>query len=106
MMYNVAYFMLPPTKPAVAAGAERHLRRDRGHWIAHVLLRLLAMAATVQFVTAAATVTIEHGGLAGGWGDGESVAKLDGVVREMDGGLACDPGHGVGRRGRRRRVVD
>ena len=58
MMYNVAYFMLPPTKPAVAAGPGRHLRRDRGHRIAHVLLRLLAMAATVQFVTAAATVTM------------------------------------------------
>ena len=58
MMYNVAYFMLPPTKPAIGAGPGRHLRRDRGHWIAHALLRLLAMAATVQFVTAAATVTM------------------------------------------------
>ena len=57
MMYNVAYFMLPPTKPAVA-GPKRHLRRDGGHWITHVLLRLLAMAATVQFVAGAATVTM------------------------------------------------
>ena len=60
MMYNVAYFMLPPTKPAEAEPAvaepERHLRRDRGHLISHVLLRLLAMAATVQFVAGAATV--------------------------------------------------
>jgi hypothetical protein len=58
MMYNVAYFMLPPTKAAIADEPGRHLRRDRRHRIAHVLLRLLAMAATVQFVTAAATVTM------------------------------------------------
>src|SRR5690242_12520894 len=57
MMYNVAYFMLPPTKPPVA-GPKRHLPRDRWHLIAHVLLRLLAMAATVQFVAGAATVTM------------------------------------------------
>jgi hypothetical protein len=62
MMYNVAYFMLPPT---VAGGEsmmvrepEPHLRRDRGHQIAHALLRLLAIAATIQFVSAAATVTM------------------------------------------------
>jgi hypothetical protein len=62
MMYNVAYFMLPPTvagsEPAVIQGPVPHLRRDRGHQIAHALLRLLAMAATVQFVTAAATVAM------------------------------------------------
>jgi hypothetical protein len=62
MMYNVAYFMLPPTvagsEPAVIQGPVPHLRRDRGHQITHVLLRLLAMAATVQFVSAAATVTM------------------------------------------------
>jgi hypothetical protein len=57
MMYNVAYFMLPPTA-AIADGPGGHLRRDRGHHLAHILLRLLAMAATVQFVTAAATVTM------------------------------------------------
>jgi uncharacterized membrane protein len=62
MMYNVAYFMLPSTvaggEPAVLDEPVPHLRRDRGHQIAHALLRLLAMAATVQFVSAAATVTM------------------------------------------------
>jgi uncharacterized membrane protein len=62
MMYNVAYFMLPPTaagsEPAVIQEPVPHLRRDRGHQIAHALLRLLAMAATVQFVSAAAAVTM------------------------------------------------
>ena len=62
MMYNVAYFMLPPTvsggKSRMVQGPEPHLRRDRGHQIAHALLRLLAIAATIQFVSAAATVTM------------------------------------------------
>ena len=62
MMYNVAYFMLPSTvagsEPAVIQEPVPHLRRDRGHLIAHALLRLLAMAATVQFVSAAAAVTM------------------------------------------------
>src|SRR6266700_7218620 len=62
MMYNVAYFMLPPTvegsEPTVIKDPEPHIRRDRGHEIAHALLRLLAMAATIQFVSAAATVTM------------------------------------------------
>jgi len=62
MMYNVAYFMLPATvaasEPAVITEPVPHLRRDRGHAIAHVLLRLLAMAATIQFMTAAVTVTM------------------------------------------------
>jgi hypothetical protein len=62
MMYNVAYFMLPPTaaggEPEVIQEPVPHLRRDRGHQIAHALLRLLAMAATVQFVSAAAAVTM------------------------------------------------
>jgi hypothetical protein len=62
MMYNVAYFMLPPTvtggeSPMVMKPAP-HLRRDRRHQVAHALLRLLAMAATIQFVSAAATVTM------------------------------------------------
>src|SRR5262249_59250891 len=42
MMYNVAYFMLPPTVPgrgpAVIQEPVPHLRRDRGHPIAHALL--------------------------------------------------------------------
>jgi hypothetical protein len=62
MMYNVAYFMLPPTvagsEPMVVEDPEPHIRRDRGHQIAHALLRLLALAATIQFVSAAATVTM------------------------------------------------
>src|ERR1035438_6833406 len=62
MMYNVAYFMLPPTvagsEPAVIQEPVPHLRRDRSHQIAHALLRLLAMAATVQFMSAAAAVTM------------------------------------------------
>jgi CHAT domain len=51
MMYNVAYFMLP-RDPAAATADQPvpHLRRDRGHLIAGMLLRLLALAATVQFV--------------------------------------------------------
>jgi hypothetical protein len=62
MMYNVAYFMLPPTvagsEPMVIEDPEPHIRRDRGHQIAHALLRLLALAATIQLVSAAATVTM------------------------------------------------
>ena len=60
--------MLPPTKAdsprhsgshwGAAAEPERHLARDRGHLVAHIVLRLLAMAATIQFVTTAATVAM------------------------------------------------
>ena len=70
MMYNVAYFMLPSTvaggEPEVLDEPVPHLRRDRRHQIAHALLRLLAMAATVQFVTRGRDGDHEHGGLAGG----------------------------------------
>ena len=63
MMYNVAYFMLPPGAaegdPAtVAATPVPHLRRGRVHSVAGMLLRLLALAATVQFVGAAALVAV------------------------------------------------
>ena len=62
MMYNVAYFMLPPQAAGASPGAKEtpfpHLLRDRGHWIAEVALRLLALAATVQFVSAAASVLL------------------------------------------------
>ena len=62
MMYNVAYFMLPPgaanASTPVMPGPEPHLPRDRGHQIAHALLRLLALAATIQLVSAAAAVTM------------------------------------------------
>jgi len=63
MMYNVAYFMLPPSAAAgdpgtVAEEPVPHLRRDRGHSIAGVLLRLLALAATVQFVSVTALLVV------------------------------------------------
>lgn len=62
MMYNVAYFMLPPqatgASPSTGGMPVSHLPRDRRHWIAQVALRLLALAATVQFVSAAASVLL------------------------------------------------
>ena len=63
MMYNVAYFMLPPSAKAgdpdtVIKQPVPHLRRDRGHRIAGVLLRLLALAATVQFVSVTALLVV------------------------------------------------
>ena len=62
MMYNVAYFMLPPAAatggPAVAGGPDPHLSRDRRRRAAGVLLRLLALASTVQFTAVAASVLV------------------------------------------------
>jgi hypothetical protein len=63
MMYNVAYFMLPPAAAAgdpdtVVKRPVPHLRRDRGHSVAGALLRLLALAATVQFVSVAALLAV------------------------------------------------
>jgi hypothetical protein len=62
MMYNIAYFMLPPHMAGADLAVEDqqvpHLRRDRGHGIAQVVLRLLALAATVQFVSSAASVLL------------------------------------------------
>ena len=62
MMYNLAYFMLPPqvadADPAAEDEPVPHLSRDRGHRIAQVLLPLLALAATVQFVSSAASVLL------------------------------------------------
>ena len=64
MMYNVAYFMLPPAALPAGVPAEMvsepapHLRRGMGHRIAGGLLRLLALAATVQFASAAMAVTV------------------------------------------------
>src|ERR1039457_5906349 len=64
MMYNVAYFMLPPAALPAGGPAEMvsepapHLRRGMGHRIAGGLLRLLALAATVQFASAAMAVTV------------------------------------------------
>jgi hypothetical protein len=76
MMYNVAYFMLPPQQRRAGEpgrpgdgrrndGADKgsgpsvpHLSRDTGHRIGQVLLRLLALAATVQLVSAITVVTV------------------------------------------------
>ena len=61
MMYNVAYFMLPPGAPddmPVAREPVPHVRPGRGHRMADALLRLLALAATVQFVSSVTTVTV------------------------------------------------
>ena len=62
MMYNLAHFMLPPqvadAGPAAGDGPVPHLPRDRGHGIAQVLLRLLALAATVLFVSSVASVLL------------------------------------------------
>jgi hypothetical protein len=64
MMYNVAYFMLPPAAVPSGATAEvvaepaPHLSRGTGHRIAGGLLRMLALAATVQFVSAVMAVTV------------------------------------------------
>jgi hypothetical protein len=59
MMYNVAYFMLPPAVrtdgSSAAAEPAARLPRDRGRLAAGVMLRLLALAATIQFVAAAAS---------------------------------------------------
>jgi hypothetical protein len=61
MMYNVAHFALPPAgsvqdPPVAKTRPVQHLATTRGHRLASGLLRLLALAATVQFVTAAAVV--------------------------------------------------
>jgi ketosteroid isomerase-like protein len=63
MLYNVAYFALPPCgSPADAPprtnGPVPHLATTRGHRLASGLLRLLALAATVQFATGAAVVVV------------------------------------------------
>ena len=62
MMYNVAYFMLPPRVAGASAGPEGtpspQLPRDRRHWITQIVLRMLALAATVQFVSAAASMLL------------------------------------------------
>ena len=62
MMYNVAYFMLPPpaagSDSVEVSGPVPHMGRGRGAAIAHVLLRLLALAATIQFTAAVVSVTV------------------------------------------------
>ena len=77
MLYNVASFMLPsrrrpnpPTAPGRAvtpappaatdqlAESSLDLSRTPGQWIAQALLRLLALAATVQLVTGLTTATV------------------------------------------------
>ncbi len=62
MMYNVAFFMLPPQRrpggEAEGETAPGPARRGAGHWAAQALLRLLALGATVQLVAGAATVMV------------------------------------------------
>jgi hypothetical protein len=64
MFYNVAHFALPPAgsarghAPPATAGPVPHLATTPGHRLASGLLRLLALAATIQFVTGAAVVMI------------------------------------------------
>jgi hypothetical protein len=63
MFYNVAHFALPPTgsagnAPLAKTGPIPHLATTRGHRLASGLLRLLALAATVQFVIGAAVVMV------------------------------------------------
>jgi hypothetical protein len=64
MFYNVAHFALPPAGSAgddaalATTGPVPHLATTRGHRVASCLLRLLALAATIQFVAGAAVVTV------------------------------------------------
>ncbi len=64
MMYNLAHFMLPAEpQPEPEPGTETEREPALpgwgwGHQMAHAVLRLLALAATVQFITAIATVIV------------------------------------------------
>ena len=112
MMYNVAYFMLPPQdrrtighgRPGDARGndaADRandaadgggqpsvpRLSRDTGHGIAQMLLRLLALAATVQLVSAITVVTVSMVAWAGRRPCGHA-ARMDRLVLQLDGRVA------------------
>jgi hypothetical protein len=62
MMYNLAHFMLPAeSQPQPDPDPEKETEPPGwgwGHQMAHALLRLLALAATVQFITAIATLTV------------------------------------------------
>ena len=61
MIYNAAYFMLPPGAPGDAPVAREpvpHLCRAGATGWPMPLLRLLALAATVQFVSSVTTVTV------------------------------------------------
>ncbi|MGN6172775.1 MAG: hypothetical protein ACTHPS_07460 [Streptosporangiaceae bacterium] len=60
MIYNLAHFMLPaqPEKEPEQPELESELKPGWRYQLARGVLRLLALAATLQFVTAAATVTV------------------------------------------------
>ena len=60
MMYNLAHFMLPaePQPEPEKETATEPPGWGWGHRMAHAVLRLLALAATVQFITAIATLTV------------------------------------------------
>src|SRR5215471_14930640 len=66
MIYNLAHFMLPaepekkprPPEPESKPELESELKPTWRYQLARGVLRLLALAATLQFVTAVATVTV------------------------------------------------
>jgi hypothetical protein len=64
MMYNLAHFMLPAEpQPQPEPDPETETETELpgwgwGHQMAHAMLRLLALAATVQFISAIATLTV------------------------------------------------
>ena len=62
MMYNLAHFMLPAEpQPLPETETETETALPGWGWrhqVAHAVLRLLALAATVQFITAIATLTV------------------------------------------------
>ena len=100
MMYNVAYFMLPPSAAGVEAGPVPHMRRSRGVAVAHMLLRLLALSATIEFTGAVVSVAVStvawqaagrtgmllpswmgwYGGWTAGWRIALALAAVAGVV--------------------------
>jgi hypothetical protein len=57
MLFNLAHYMLPP-QPAGQRDGDGEPRRDRIHWLADVLLRLLALTATVELIAAATSVLL------------------------------------------------
>jgi hypothetical protein len=79
MMYNVAHFALPPGAPpqaetaAITAELPHHvetLKRDRSHAVAQTLMRLLAVAATIQFTIGVVAILISTIAIQAGGGHG------------------------------------
>jgi hypothetical protein len=57
MLYNVAHFMLPPAASHTVEA--KRLSRDKTHAFAQMLLRVLALAATVQFTVALVSILVD-----------------------------------------------